>query len=107
MVLTPGDILHRRYRIVEKLAASKYGAVYRGWDVAEKNQVAIKVMVLTDRTVARNFRREVRKFSAVKHPQIPAVRDQFVLDEVNHYMVITGFIKKTFEENILLRRHAF
>lgn len=89
MVLSPGDILHKRYRIVEKLASSKYGAVYRGWDVSEKNQVAIKEMILTDPTVARKFRGEVRKFSAVKHPKIPAVRDQFVLDDVNHYMVTT------------------
>lgn len=87
MVLSPGDILHKRYRIVSKLASSKYGAVYRGWDIGEKNQVAIKDMLLTDPTVARKFRGEVRKFSAVNHYRIPAVRDQFVLDEVFHYLV--------------------
>ena len=92
MVLSPGDILHKRYRIVGKLASSKYGAMYRGWDIAEKNQVAIKEMLLTDPAVARKFRGEVRKFSSIKHPNIPTVRDQFVLDEVIHYMV-TDFIE--------------
>ncbi len=87
MDLKPGEMLHKRYRIIEKLEASKYGAVYRGWDIADKNQVAIKQLRLTDPAVARKFRSEVRRFSAVKHPQIPAVRDQFVVGQSNHYMV--------------------
>lgn len=87
MVLRPGEILHKRYRIVEKRSSSKYGAVYRGWDIADKSQVAIKEMLLTDPGVARKFRTEARKYAAVDHPQIPAARDQFVIDEVMHYFI--------------------
>ncbi|HID50733.1 MAG TPA: serine/threonine protein kinase, partial [Anaerolineae bacterium] len=42
MLLLPGEILHKRYRIVSLLAESPYGAAYRGRDIVAGQDVAIK-----------------------------------------------------------------
>ena len=33
MPLLPGELLNQRYRIVSLLAAGRYGATYRAWDI--------------------------------------------------------------------------
>ena len=42
MPLLPGEILNHRYRMVSLLAEGPYGAVYRGWDLTDRQEVAVK-----------------------------------------------------------------
>ena len=42
MPLTPGQILHNRYRIVRLLGQGGFGAVYRAWDMNLNGAVAVK-----------------------------------------------------------------
>jgi serine/threonine-protein kinase len=81
MPLLPEEILNKRYRIVSLLGKGQYGAVYRGWDVKDKREVAIKEYLDPSTETQRRFRAEARRLSALKHPQLPAVLDHFSLEK--------------------------
>ncbi|MEW5988545.1 MAG: bifunctional serine/threonine-protein kinase/formylglycine-generating enzyme family protein [Chloroflexota bacterium] len=87
MPLLPGEILHKRYRMVSLLAEGRYGAVYRAWDLREKVNVAVKEVLDTAADSQRRFRAEAHRLSDLKHPQLPAVRDHFSLDGSGLYLV--------------------
>ena len=81
MPLLPGERLNDRYRIVELLAEGPYGAMYRAWDLRDQVHVAIKEYLSDEAQIQRYFREEARRLSRLNHPQLPAVRDHFALDQ--------------------------
>ena len=85
--MLPGEILNKRYRIIEKLGAGRYSTVYRAYDVRTERQVAVKEMLLADRAVANKFRSSVNALTRLEHPQLPKVIDQFVLKKEAHYLL--------------------
>jgi formylglycine-generating enzyme required for sulfatase activity/tRNA A-37 threonylcarbamoyl transferase component Bud32 len=87
MPLLPEEILNKRYRIVSLLGKGQYGAVYRGWDVKDKREVAIKEYLDPSTETQRRFRAEARRLSALKHPQLPAVLDHFSLEKSGQYLI--------------------
>lgn len=87
MPLLPGEILHKRYRIINQLGRGDYGVVYRAWDVHDEVDVAVKEYLDSRLEVQKQFRAEARRLSRLKHPQLPAVRDHFALDDVGQYLV--------------------
>ena len=42
MALSPGTVLQNRYRIAKLVGQGGFGAVYRGWDMALEQPVAVK-----------------------------------------------------------------
>ncbi len=91
MLLLPGEILLKRYRITALLGAGPFGAVYRGWDAIDRVEVAIKEFRSGEPDAARLFRQEARRLSDLQHPQLPAVRD-FFSRESDHYL-ISDFVR--------------
>jgi formylglycine-generating enzyme required for sulfatase activity len=87
MALLPGEILKKRYRIVNLLAEGSYGAVYRAWDIDDKFDVAIKEYLDPSHEIQRLFRDEASRLSRLKHPQLPKVLDHFCLDDVGQYLI--------------------
>ncbi len=87
MPLLPGELLNRRYRIVSLLAEGPHGAVYRAWDVKERRDVAVKELLDASVKTQQLFRAEARRLNGLRHPQIPAIRDHFALDDVGQYLV--------------------
>jgi formylglycine-generating enzyme required for sulfatase activity len=87
MPLLPGEVLNKRYRIVSLLGEGAFGAVYRAWDTADGRGVAIKEYLDSSPQTQRLFRAEAMRLSALSHPQLPAVRDHFCLDEVGQYLI--------------------
>lgn len=87
MPLLPGELLNKRYRIVSLLAQGQYGAVYRAWDVQAKRDCAIKEYLDPSVETQKRFRAEARRLSDLKHPQLPAVLDHFVLEDTAQYLV--------------------
>lgn len=86
-LLLPGEILNQRYRIVTLLAQGAYGAVYRGRDVVNSQDVAIKEYLDPSVETQKLFRQEARRLSRLAHPQLPAVLDHFALDGVGQYLI--------------------
>jgi len=87
MALLPGEILNKRYRIVNLLAEGSYGAVYRAWNIDDKFDVAIKEYLDPSHEIQRLFRNEASRLSRLKHPQLPKVLDHFCLDDVGQYLI--------------------
>jgi formylglycine-generating enzyme required for sulfatase activity len=89
MPLLPGELLHKRYRIVTLLSEGPYGAVYRAWDLPDRQQVAIKEYLDPSVEIQKRFRSEARRLAGLRHPQFPAILDHFALDSVGQYLVST------------------
>lgn len=87
MPLLPGEIVNRRYRIVSLLGQGEYGAVYRAWDTQAEVDVSLKEYLDAGVETQKRFRAEARRLSGLDHPQLPAVRDHFALEDVGQYLV--------------------
>lgn len=87
MPLLPAEILNKRYRIVCLLGRGQGGAVYRAWDVHDNLDVAIKEVLEPGIEAQKRFRAEARRLSGLTHPQLPAMRDHFAVDDVGQYLV--------------------
>ena len=90
MPLLPGELLHKRYRIVSLLASGAHGAVYRAWDAADRRDVAIKEYLDPSVEAQRRFRAEARRLAGLGHPQLPETLDHFALD--NGQYLVSAYI---------------
>lgn len=88
-MLTVGDVLVGRYRIVNRLGQGASGAVYRAWDVRDGRDMAVKLLHDPNGALQRPLRAEVRALSGLRHPQLPTVLDHFSLDGVGQCLVST------------------
>jgi formylglycine-generating enzyme required for sulfatase activity len=87
MALLPGEVLNGRYRIVVPLGEGLYGAVYRGWDLVDGRDVAIKELLDEAPETRRLFQAGANKLRRLKHPQLPAVLDHFYLKNSGLYLI--------------------
>ncbi|MEW5869339.1 MAG: protein kinase [Chloroflexota bacterium] len=79
MSLSPGQILHQRYRIVSLLGQGGFGAVYRAWDLNLEQPCAVKENLDTSPEALRQFKREAQILARLSHPNLPRVVDHFIL----------------------------
>lgn len=79
MDLQPDQILHVRYRIIEKLGQGGMGAVYLAWDETLETQVAVKTNFNPAAESVDQFLREARLLAALRHQNLPRVTDYFVI----------------------------
>jgi serine/threonine protein kinase len=105
-LISPGTLLHKRYRIEKQVAVGGFGAVYRAIDTQTNKLVAVKDMICSDPEEfairLRFFRREaeiLRSMEAV--PVVPRVFDFF--EEGQSAQLMLEFIKG---ENLLKRMEA-
>ncbi|MCB8979420.1 MAG: SUMF1/EgtB/PvdO family nonheme iron enzyme [Ardenticatenaceae bacterium] len=87
MPIFPGELLNKRYRILNLLAEGQYGAVYRAWDVIDNQDVALKEYRDSSVEMQKLFRKEARRLSDLSHPQLPQVLDHFALEGSGQYLV--------------------
>lgn len=87
MPIFPGELLNKRYRILNLLAEGQYGAVYRAWDVVDSQDVALKEYRDSSVAMQKLFRQEARRLSDLAHPQLPQVLDHFALEGSGQYLV--------------------
>ncbi len=87
MPLLPGELLNKRYRIVSLLAEGPYGAMYRAWDIIDRQDFAIKEYLDPSVETQQLFRAEARRLIDLSHPQLPVVRDHFNLENTGQYLV--------------------
>jgi len=87
MPLLPGEILNKRYRIVNLLGEGPYGAVYRAWDLTDQIDVAVKEYLDPSGETQRLFRAEAGRLSDLSHPQLPAVKDYFYFEDTGQYLI--------------------
>ena len=80
MPLSTGQILRDRYRIVKLLGQGGFGAVYRAWDTTFEVACAVKENRETAPEAQRQFLREARMLHTLRHPNLPMVKDYFVIE---------------------------
>lgn len=88
MPLVQGDLLHRRYRIIDILGHGGMGSVYRAHDESLNIDVAVKENLFTTDDYASQFRLEATILAGLRHPNLPRVTDHFVLPEQGQYLVM-------------------
>ena len=88
MSLTQGQILNNRYRIVKLLGQGGFGAVYKAWDLNFEVVCAIKENFETSPEAQRQFLREARLLHVLRHPNLPLVKDHFVIAGQGQYLVM-------------------
>ena len=76
-VLTSGDVLQGRYRIVQRLGSGGMGAVYEAVDERLDATVALKETFSLDSRLRRQFEQEARLLAGLHHPALPRVSDYF------------------------------
>lgn len=97
-----GNVLDGRYRITAKIAEGGMNMVYRGIDLREKTDVAVKIM-RSNQALNRiddiiRFKSEARKVAGFEHENIIAVRHvgevlqlQYIVMEFFEGQTLTGF----------------
>jgi eukaryotic-like serine/threonine-protein kinase len=88
MPLQQGQIIHNRYRIVKLLGQGGYGAVYRAWDLSLNGPCALKENTETSPEAEQQFAREASILANLQHPNLPRVRDHFILKGQGQYLVM-------------------
>jgi WD40 repeat protein/tRNA A-37 threonylcarbamoyl transferase component Bud32 len=105
-LLTPHNLLKRRYRIVAQVGKGGFGAVYKAEDIAfgdrlvavkEMSQSGLSAAELTEATHA--FKHEALLLAALKHPNLPSIYDQFT--ENGRWYLVMDFIAGETLETIL------
>jgi len=71
---------HGRYELFEELGRGNFGVVYRGFDYRLDTEVAVKKLLVQNRSVpdaVSRFHREARIASGLRHKNIVGVQDYF------------------------------
>ena len=88
MPLSPGQILHERYRIDALIGQGGFGAVYRAWDLVQDRACACKENLDTRAEAVDQFGQEAVVLASLSHPNLPRVTDHFVLPTKGQYLVM-------------------
>lgn len=88
------SLLKQRYRVLSKLGAGGFGAVYKVEDTQLNNRLLAAKKLDLDGIAPRdqqgaisNFQQEARILSGLTHPNIPRIYENFE-DNSNHYLVM-------------------
>ncbi|MBI9044540.1 MAG: serine/threonine-protein kinase [Anaerolineaceae bacterium] len=87
MTLIAGHILKERYRIINQLGKGGMGEVYLAFDNALNIEVAVKRNQQASEDRTNQFIKEARLLAGLRHPNLPAVTDYFILEN-NQYLVM-------------------
>lgn len=88
MAIEPGDLLQQRYRILSILGQGGMGAVYCAMDEHLGVMVAVKENLFLSEEYTRQFRREATILANLRHPNLPHVRDHFLIENQGQYLVM-------------------
>ncbi len=88
MTLSTGQVLNSRYRIVKLLGQGGFGAVYRAWDINFQMPCALKENHEMGEESRRQFQREAQMLHTLRHPNLPLVKDYFILPGQGQYLVM-------------------
>jgi serine/threonine-protein kinase len=94
MLLTPGQVLHERYRVIGLLGQGGMAAVYCGHDRSLDRLVAIKQLrpdpLASEKAIQQarqQFLREAQILATLDHPNLPRVTDYFDHDGVEYLVM--------------------
>ena len=87
VMIQPGTLLQKRYRVAEQVGKGGMGEVYVATDERFQSTVAIKRAFYDDPEMRKAFEREARLLNRLRHAALPKVSDHFSEGE-NRYLVM-------------------
>jgi serine/threonine protein kinase len=87
-MLSQGQIVNNRYRVVKALAQGGFGVVYRVWDISLNHTCALKENKESGEEYIAQFQQEAIFLSNLNHPHLPRVTDYFILPGEGQYLVM-------------------
>ena len=85
MKLIRGQLIHRRYRLDERLAQGGMGEVWRAYDMDLRKNVAIKALrsdLVDDKSKLIRLRAEAHNSANLAHPNIAALFEYYEYDGI-------------------------
>jgi serine/threonine protein kinase len=79
--MTPGTLVHERYRIVKVVGQGGMGVVYEAEDERLMKRIALKQTLVSGEGLERAFEREARLLASLFHRGLPRVSDYFIIDQ--------------------------
>lgn len=79
--MTPGTVVHGRYRIIRVVGQGGMGVVYEAEDERLTKRIALKQTLVIGAGLERAFEREARLLAGLKHRGLPSVSDYFIIDQ--------------------------
>lgn len=95
-----GKVLRKRYRLDERIALGRTVEVFRGFDLLEEKEVAVKLPLphlLSDRDFCDQFRAASHRATRLRHPGLVEVLD-YGLEEDRPFVVTEMVEAKTLHE---------
>ncbi len=95
-----GRVLRKRYRLDERIALGRTVEVFRGFDLLEEREVAVKLPLLhllSDREFCDQFRVAAHRATRLRHPGIVEVMD-YGIEENRPFVVMEILHAKTMHE---------
>lgn len=111
-VLSAGDMVNNRYRVISLLGKGGLSYVYDVEDTLLPKRWALKEFYPKNlepadlASVREQFGREVRILSSLHHPRLPAITDSFTFNE-RDYMVMELIEGKTLDQMLTARSEPF
>ncbi|MGB7923070.1 MAG: protein kinase [Pyrinomonadaceae bacterium] len=87
VMIQPGTLLQKRYRVAEQVGQGGMGEVYVATDERFQSTVAIKRTFYTNPEMRKAFEREARLLNRLRHAALPKVSDHFSEGE-NRFLVM-------------------
>lgn len=101
-MISVGDLIDERYRLISLLGEGGMGAVYEALDIITRKRIAIKFLkpeVAKDQENLARFEREARAMAALSHQNIVSVLNVGNFNGL-HYMINELVIGKTLDQEL-------
>jgi serine/threonine protein kinase/tetratricopeptide (TPR) repeat protein len=100
---TPGVVIGRKYRLIEKLGAGGMGVVYKAQDLLLKRSVALKFLpawLEPDEEARRRFIQEAQTASILEYPNICTIHEIGEAENGQTYIAMAYYTGETLEKKI-------
>ena len=104
-MLTAGQFLAGRYRIVRPLKQGGMGAIYEGFDDILDAPVAVKENCIADPAMRAAFEREAQLLANLRHPSLPRCSD--LLSEGDGQFLVMEFVEGDDLAALMVERRAW
>ncbi|MEA5571219.1 serine/threonine-protein kinase [Calothrix sp. UHCC 0171] len=112
-MLQPQEILVERYQLQRVLGESASRQTWLAWDLVNREQVVVKLLIASDKLQWDNlrlFEREAKVLRQLNHPCIPEYRDDFVVkknQEIISFALVQEYIPAKSLKDLLLEGKIF
>ena len=106
-MITKGELIDNRYKIIRSIGEGGMANVYLAWDTILEREVAVKVLrgdLSGDEKFVRRFQREANSASSLRHPNIVEMYD--VGEDNGKYFIVMEYVNGRTLKSLIKKRGA-